>query len=383
VNAPLIQHFLQLARTKKPTGDPNMPVAVRRAKATEQLLRDHVHTVDLDDEDIVDADSGSASSGDDGQSDMSSDAEDDTMDIKPVAQRAFDKNGPVAKAVTRDLAAPPAAPARRGRGAAVGLEAMRKIADNLDPALLERRDSERAATSLQTTQIIALTQQVWKCLFSMSDFLLIIRQLRDSTATSERLRDQITTLMGTHNTQLADAERRVHAAERRADVAERELRLLHLVGDVRGRSHIDRRGRVDIAFADGGSMTTFDDEENLSGYYERTSPGRRVRWTPRTPQHRPGPHPDRGRDERRVHASLPSGYRHLFTSPGASSSNRRTSPVVRARHLDEGPTIAIQSPTTVTATSSWSADYDMYSPSGARLRDDEEMQDAAGLVRAA
>jgi hypothetical protein len=240
----------QLVKTEKPTGTAECPPHIDRAHAIESDMNEKAGTRDLDDNDIVDNDNV-----DTDVIDISSEDDEEPIkltDTKPAAAKkikvepgteanAARHEGPVARRIpitsSRHQTNPP------------GQDLLKNISNALDPTLQVERNEDRAARSFQTTQILALSNQV-----------------RDTQALLEGLRNR-----------LSESERERYAAERRADRAEmvtmlregtrRRLRRTESTT----RRHRRSPMRQDIEYADGGRATMWYGSDESD--HARDSPG--------------------------------------------------------------------------------------------------------------
>ncbi|KAK7685823.1 hypothetical protein QCA50_011169 [Cerrena zonata] len=203
--------FKQLVKETKPTGKATCPPHVLYAKEIEQLISEKVGTRDLDDEDIADV-----ISSDDSDSDSSGDELDGPprKSCRPATSSALSQKPPVARAVKIEQELPSAgASVRRPRGGAgAGLEILSQISQNFTPAAQAARETSRTERALQSTQIMALNDQI-----------------RDANATITDVRNQ-----------LMASERTREAAERRADRIEQRLEMMQMMHSFEGRDHHDR-----------------------------------------------------------------------------------------------------------------------------------------------
>lgn len=180
---------LQLTKTTKPTGDTECPPDIKRAHEIEYLINEKIGTRDLDDSEIVDGDDFYEDNGghDDAPISISSD---DEAPAQPSVNKVAVKQepgsmlqGPIARRVANTSRAPQAS-------RTAPLDLLNTLTNSLDPDARSAREEERTVRSLQATQLLALSNQ-----------------LRDAQAALEAARNQS------------------HAAERRADNAELELRM--------------------------------------------------------------------------------------------------------------------------------------------------------------
>lgn len=200
---PLLIMISQLVKHPKPTGDGYCPPEVLRAHGIEDKINERACTRDLNDSDFADgvtSDTGASNDDNDNDNHPASshpskfsaarhDADNDA-DTRPLKIRATVRHP--------DPSQTPA-PARRN-ARSNGLELMTKLTDALDPRVQQERDEERANRSLQNTQFLSLSQQ-----------------LRDTNATIENLRQQISNLQS-----------RLHDADRARDRAELKLEMVEL-----------------------------------------------------------------------------------------------------------------------------------------------------------
>lgn len=236
-------------------------------------MGEKVGTRDLDDGEIVDADNdenGEAIS-------ISSDGDNDDDDV-PIT-KASSKTGlvkvkqepGVASHVTRRAASNTLTTLSQRAPRALktsGMELLSNISRSLDPGARAAREEERSARSLQSTQLLALTNQV-----------------RDSQVMLEDLRS------------------RLSAAERRADNAELELRVERMTrGRQHNRSqsphsnsrrHNNRRIRRETRYRGGGGCITWvtpsdeEDEMMRSAGHDNSDIEWRQYGTPRPTPQRP------------------------------------------------------------------------------------------------
>ncbi|RXW18718.1 hypothetical protein EST38_g7134 [Candolleomyces aberdarensis] len=196
--------FKQLAKQKKPTGDAEVPQFVARAWMVEEAMNEKAGSRDLDDEEFAEDAISVSSDDEENHKENKAPAESNSevkAEQKGVKTEKDPSLGPVVRRPANDRL--PQAPPRSRARANEALLA--NLTNTLDPAAQAARAEDRAARSLQTTQILSLTSQ-----------------LREAQGTIEGLR-----------TQLADAERRCAAAERRADKLEM-MEMIH-----RGRSQFN------------------------------------------------------------------------------------------------------------------------------------------------
>jgi hypothetical protein len=165
-------------------------------------------------------------------------------------------DGPVAQRRTSDHLPAPSACPRNARSTAHDL--LSRISTSLDPSTQMARSEDRTTRTLQTTQLLTLSNQ-----------------LRDAQATIEGLRNRV---------QEADRER--HASERRADRAE-FMSMLSERRDPDQSVRIQqawrhgRRYRQEVVYADGGRATQWigSEDEDRPGLPREDSPGtRRYGW---------------------------------------------------------------------------------------------------------
>ncbi|KAK7459485.1 hypothetical protein VKT23_009468 [Stygiomarasmius scandens] len=168
--------FKQLAKTRKPTGDAEIPPYVREAIDIEELMNEKAGTRDLDDEGFVN-DSAEA----DGD-----EADDEVENVPPVKKVKIQQNMPHVQGPIARRGNPP----ERRRTSTQDF--LSTITHALDPAAQMAQEDAQSTRSLQTTQLIMLNGQV-----------------RDLQRTVDNLRQQ-----------LAAAERRADRAEARADRAD-------------------------------------------------------------------------------------------------------------------------------------------------------------------
>ena len=251
-----------------------MPPHIERAHAIDDLMNEKAGSRDLDDEDIVDADPEVIELSESEEKDMTSCKDDKKVVVK--VEKA--QTGPLARHLGTDrISAASSCTRSRNNGQSL----LANISQVLDPSTRCAHAEQQSVNTLQTSQIFTLSSQ-----------------LRESQRQVEALRNQ-----------LADAERRCHNAERRADCAE----MMEMITKSRGRSVTARhplspgcpprvgrppRGgwrtrrhfRQEIHYADGGCATRYlgsdDDDAVVQG--EKDSPGTR-RYTfddgPVTPRH--------------------------------------------------------------------------------------------------
>lgn len=176
--------YKQLAKTKKPTGDAEIPDHVLQAWEIEDAMNEKAGTRDIDDEDLVD-----------NVIEVSDEDSDDEKEPTPAPKK---QTGIKAEAgATRAIArrAPTntfTAGTTRGSRSRGADSLLSNLTSALDPDTQAARAEERSARGLQATQIMALSSQ-----------------LREAQNLVENLRFQ-----------LSDAERRCSSAERRADKLE-------------------------------------------------------------------------------------------------------------------------------------------------------------------
>lgn len=176
--------YKQLVKTKKPTGDAEVPDYIELAWEIEDLMNEKAGTRDIDDEDLVD-DVIDVSDGEDGED------EDDATPAPLPKRKAEVKSEasatrPVVRRAPTNAFTTGAARGPRSRGAE---SLLTNLTSALDPNVQAARAEERSARGMQATQILSLSSQ-----------------LREAQNLIENFRFQ-----------LSDAERRCAAAERRAD----------------------------------------------------------------------------------------------------------------------------------------------------------------------
>ncbi|KAJ7440630.1 hypothetical protein B0H11DRAFT_2352418 [Mycena galericulata] len=214
----LMSNIIQkLLKTKKPTGDGHCPPEYKRAHRIEALIDQRAGARNLSDSDVDDGD------------DLSSDAESvEVLDAKP---------SDIHTAVARRAPTPPL----RRNPRMNAPELVNKLAQAFDPEVQKSRDDDRTQRSFQNTQIFTLSQQ-----------------LRDTQATVESLRNQITVM-----------QNRTHDVERARDRAEFMLEVYE--GRVSGHVKQERRmqryrdhpdivpvnssARCETIYPDGGACT--------------------------------------------------------------------------------------------------------------------------------
>jgi hypothetical protein len=165
-------------------------------------------------------------------------------------------DGPVAQRRASDHL--PASSARPRNARSTAHDLLSRISSSLDPSTQMSRSEDRATRTLQTTQLLTLSNQ-----------------LRDAQATIEGLRNRV---------QEADRER--HASERRADRAEFMSMLLERRDSdqpvrIRQAWRRGRRYRQEVVYADGGRATQWigSEDEDRPGLPREDSPGtRRYGW---------------------------------------------------------------------------------------------------------
>ncbi|KAG1842753.1 hypothetical protein DFJ58DRAFT_645183, partial [Suillus subalutaceus] len=170
--------FKQLVHTTKPTGDAECPPHIEHAHQIDSDINERAGTQDLDDKDIAD------------EVLVISDQEDN---LQPKACNP--RLGPIA----RHSVTP--APCASRNSHTPGLELLTTISTSLDPHLQAAQDDEQTARTLQSTQVMSLSNQ-----------------LRDAHMTINSLRDQ-----------LLQAERECSNAERRADHFEMQLQMAQVL----------------------------------------------------------------------------------------------------------------------------------------------------------
>ncbi|KAJ7195966.1 hypothetical protein GGX14DRAFT_323982, partial [Mycena pura] len=131
--------YKSLLKTKKPTGDAERPPTVKRALEIENLILERAGARNLSDDSEFDEEDFSSSS--------SSSDEDDDTNKRPKARTAIARRAPS-----------PQLPPRKPRASTTNL--MQTIASAFDPNKQQRRDEARAQRNFESTQLLALTQQV-------------------------------------------------------------------------------------------------------------------------------------------------------------------------------------------------------------------------------
>ena len=248
-------------KTPKPTGNAEVPPHVERAHAIDDLMNEKAGSRDLDDEDIVDADPEVVEVSDSEEKGVASGKDDEMVVVKTEKSQT----GPLARRVGMDRIS---ADSSRTRARNNGQALLANISKALDPSMRRARADEQSVSTLQTGQIFTLSGQ-----------------LRESQRQVEALRSQ-----------LAEAERRCHKAERRADRAE----MMEMITESRGQRVVARhplspgppprvgrrprggwrsrnRFRQEIYYADGGRSTRYlgsdDNDDEVQG--NKDSPGTR------------------------------------------------------------------------------------------------------------
>ncbi|KAJ7325830.1 hypothetical protein DFH08DRAFT_710935, partial [Mycena albidolilacea] len=234
-----------LLKTKKPTGDAYCPPEIKRAHPIEGLINHRADTRELSDSELDE--------GSDGSIEI----------LNPPAA--------VRTAVARRATSPPL----RCKSRMNAPELVDKLSRAFDPAALQSRNDERAKQSFQTTQIFTLLQQ-----------------LRDTQATIEALRTQMT-IMQNH----------IHDVERARDRAEMRLEMRRggYPGPSKPRRHSQFKGRSDVersnrkvrceqVYPDGGACTywisdpsTDGDDESDKENWDPSSSSSHMRLRPSSP----------------------------------------------------------------------------------------------------
>ncbi|KAF7340350.1 hypothetical protein MVEN_01954200 [Mycena venus] len=146
--------YKTLLKTKKPTGDAHCPPEIKRAHHIEGLINEKADTREISDDSDV------------------GDASDDSVEV-------LDRST-VHTAVARRAPTPPP---RRRNSRMNAPELVNKLSQAFDPAVLKSRDDERSLRSFQTTQFLALNQQ-------LRDAQAATESLRNELATVQRARDR-------------------------------------------------------------------------------------------------------------------------------------------------------------------------------------------------
>ena len=208
---------------------------------------------DLDDDEIVDADPEVIELSDGEEKLVNRKAVKDLKAVK--TENLKSGTGPVARRPAADRIHLTRSRAHNSQ------DLLANISQVLDPNIRRARADDQSINALQTGQILSLSSQV-----------------REAQRQAEALRNQ-----------LAEAERRCHNAERRADRAE----LMGMISGSRGHQvvahhppspdppyverHLRRRFRQEIYYGDGGRSTRFlgsdDDDAEIEG--RNDSPGTR------------------------------------------------------------------------------------------------------------
>ncbi|KAF7371864.1 hypothetical protein MVEN_00043400 [Mycena venus] len=145
--------YKTLLKTKKPTSDAHCPPEIKRAHHIEGLINEKADTREISDDSDV------------------GDASDDSVEV-------LDRSTVHTAVACRAPTPPP--PRRNSRMNAP--ELVNKLSQAFDPAVLKSRDDERSLRSFQTTQFLALNQQ-----------------LCDAQAATESLRNELATVQRAHD----------------------------------------------------------------------------------------------------------------------------------------------------------------------------------------
>lgn len=208
----------------KPTGDAECPPHIERAHQIDSNINERAGTRDLDDEDIAD------------KVLVISDKEDNLQpkahNPRVLVKQEPQELGPIA----RHSVTP--APRASCNSHTPGLELLTTISASLDPCLQAARDDKRTARTLQSTQVMSLSNQ-----------------LRDAHMTINSLHDQ-----------LLQAEHEHSNAERHADRFEMQLQMAQVLhGQDRHPSQPARYVQRETRYTDGGASTIWvnpDEDKN-------------------------------------------------------------------------------------------------------------------------
>jgi hypothetical protein len=217
----MLTYWFKLVRMTKPTGDAECPPHIERAHEINDLTNEKAGTRDLDDDEFAD------------EVIVIGSDDDEPVATTPRVSVKTETQGPTLAA--RHSITPASRPSRTSR--TPGLDLLTSITASLDPRLHAARDDDRAARTLQTTQIISMSNQ-----------------LRDANMTINGLRDQ-----------LLQVERERTNAERRADRLEMQLEMARLMQHDPDRRQGTRYVRRETRYTDGGASMIWvspDDEED-------------------------------------------------------------------------------------------------------------------------
>ncbi|KAJ7311579.1 hypothetical protein DFH08DRAFT_822685 [Mycena albidolilacea] len=215
--------YKTLLKTKKPTGDTNCPPEIKRAHQIETLINEKADTHEISDD---------------------SDAGDSAGDVSDDSVQVLD-HSTVRTAVARRAPTPPL-PHRNPRVNAPKL--VNKLSQAFDPAVLKSRDDERSLCSFQTTQFLALTQQ-------LRDAQAANESLRNELAGVQRARDRAELKLELQQPVFSRSDPRDHATY----IAEEYPDLVRVRGKIRCETIYPEGGRCTEWITDGEDS----EKENL------------------------------------------------------------------------------------------------------------------------
>ncbi|KAG1800913.1 uncharacterized protein HD556DRAFT_1438914 [Suillus plorans] len=219
--------FKQLVRTTKPTGDAECPPHIERAHKIDFCMNEKAGTRDLDDDEFTDE-----------VINIRSDEDEPQRAGTPKVSVKTEIWEPALSISCCSVGTPTPRP-RTSRTSDLNLLTL--ITTSLDPQLQAAQDDEHAARTLQTTQLVSMSNQ-----------------LRDAHMTINSLRNQ-----------LLQCECERANAERHADCLEMQLEMARLVQkgpDCRLMPHMPRPQYIchETKYTDGGASTIWvspDDED--------------------------------------------------------------------------------------------------------------------------
>ncbi|KAG2145472.1 uncharacterized protein EDB93DRAFT_1087086, partial [Suillus bovinus] len=179
--------FKQLVCTTKPTGDGECPPHIERAHEIDSHMNEKAGTCDLDDNEFTDE-----------VINIGSDEDEPQRARTPKVSVKTEVQDPALSISHRSVSTPTPQPRT---SCTSGLDLLTSTTASLDPCPQAARDDERAARTLQTTQLVSTSNQ-----------------LRDAHMTINSLRDQ-----------LLQCEHERANAERHADHLEMQLEMAQLM----------------------------------------------------------------------------------------------------------------------------------------------------------